>query len=92
MVTSTYLQRLLQWEDKVIYANLPIYNEGCFLIDFEIISFQILNNNIPSVLIVGYQDPQYKIHGDFKTLHCCKHQANGKSLADITLSLIIKWE
>lgn len=92
MVTSTYLQRFLQWEDKVIYANLLIYNESCFLIDFEIISSQILNTNIPSVLILSYQDPQYKIHGDLKTLHCCKHQANGKSLADITLSLIIKWE
>lgn len=73
-----------------MYANLPIYNAGCFLIDFEIISSQILNINIPSILILSYQDPQYKIHGDLKTLDCCKYQANGKSLADITLSLIIK--
>lgn len=55
-----------------------------------IISSQMQNTNTPSALVSSYQDLQLKIHSDLKALQCCKHQANGKSLADITFSLMIK--
>lgn len=53
------------------------------------INSQMHNINILSALILSYQDLQLKIHGDPKTLHCCKQQVNGKSLADTTPSLLI---
>lgn len=83
-----------RWDER-IRPSMPIYPfilRIVFQLTLRLItSPQMKNSNTLSAWILSYQDLLFKIHGALKPLHCCKHQTNGKSLADIiTLSLIIK--
>lgn len=92
----THRSSVFQSWNQRIRSSMPIYPFAPGIV-FQlawrlIISSQMQNTNTPSALILGYKDLQLRIHSDLKALPCCKHQTNGKSLADITLSLMIKWE
>lgn len=80
----------LEIEDKVIDANLSICTGDCFPIGVEV------DGQFPcaipqcAICFGGCQDARLEISGAPKALHCSRHQANGNSLADIAVSLIVK--